>query len=88
MDEIVRRVEVGTVIFRPPASTLYAHRPFDSRQQLRSQRDLRKSEPCNSRPLPATQKGSQVAERNSHTVGARDGTAPHRRCCATLDFEG
>ena len=82
-DEIVRRVDVGTVIFQPPRFAL--HHRGGSGQQLRRQRRFR------GRPAPAPdprrhpEGERQVAER-TYTIGQTTSQAQDRQA-RDLDFE-
>ena len=82
-DEIVRRVEVGTVTFRPPASRfLTAAVP----QTNFGVNGLFEVGPMQFQTLIATQKGSAVAER-LFNVGTGSTSQPQDRTVRDLDFE-
>ena len=82
-DEIVRRVDVGTVNFQPPPSPLHHRR--GSRQQLRRQRGLRsRADPA---PDPRRHPEGQRRWPSGPTPSARPPARPQDRQVRDLDFE-
>ncbi|HEX2217300.1 MAG TPA: cell surface protein SprA [Gemmatimonadales bacterium] len=81
-DEIVRRVEVGTVQFRPPPSRFITAAIPTSNFGVNAQFEVGR---VTLQTLAATQKGSQVAER-TYTVGQTT-SQPQDRRVRDLDFE-
>ena len=81
-DEIVRRVEVGTVTFRPPTSRFITAAIPANNFGVNASFEVG---PVQLQALAATQKGSQVAER-TYTVGQTT-SQPQDRQLRDLDFE-
>jgi len=81
-DEIVRRVDVGTVIFQPPPSRFITAAVPSSNFGVNATFEVG---PIQLQTLAATQKGSVVAER-TYTVGATTTQAQDRQV-RDLDFE-
>jgi len=81
-DEIVRRVEVGTVTFRPPASRFITASIPANNFGVNATFEVGALQ---LQTIAATQKGSQVAER-TYTVGATT-VQPQDRLLRDLDFE-
>src|SRR4051812_5819168 len=81
-DEIVRRVEVGTVSFQPPQSRFITAAIPSNNFGVNAQFELG---PFQVQTLLATQKGSQVAER-TYSVGQTT-SQPEDRQLRDLDFE-
>ncbi len=82
-DEIVRRVEVGTVVFRPPASRFLTAAIPANNFGVNATFDLGA---FTFQGIAATQKGSVVAER-TYQVGSTV-VQPQDREARDLDFEG
>ena len=82
-DEIIRRIEVGTVTV--PASPLPLHHRRRSRPTTSASTPRFEVGPVQFQTLAATQKGSQVAER-IYTVGQTT-SQPQDRQVRDLDFE-
>jgi len=82
-DEIVRRVEVGSVTFRPPPSRFLTAAVPRSNFGVNG---LFEVGPMQFQTLVATQKGSAVAER-TYTVGGTGTSQPQDRAVRDLDFE-
>ncbi|HEU4698309.1 MAG TPA: hypothetical protein VFS40_03965 [Gemmatimonadales bacterium] len=81
-DEIIRRIEVGTVSFRPPASRFLTAAIPANNFGVNATFEVG---PVQVQTLAATQKGSVVAER-TYTVG-QTATTPQDRQVRDLDFE-
>jgi len=81
-DEIVRRIEVGTVTFQPPASRFITAAIPANNFGVNARFEVG---PLQFQTLAATQKGSQVAER-VYTVGQTT-SQPQDRQLRDLDFE-
>jgi Motility related/secretion protein len=81
-DEIVRRVDVGTVVFRPPPSRFITAAVPASNFGVNATFDVG---PIELQTLAATQKGSVIAER-TYTVGQTTTQAQDRQV-RDLDFE-
>lgn len=81
-DEIVRRVDVGTVVFQPPPSRFITAAVPSSNFGVNATFEVG---PIQLQTLAATQKGSVVAER-TYTVGATTTQAQDRQV-RDLDFE-
>jgi hypothetical protein len=81
-DEIIRRVEVGTVNFQPPPSRFITAAIPSNNFGVNAQFEVG---PFQIQTLAATQKGSQVAER-VYTVGQTT-SQPQDRQLRDLDFE-
>ncbi len=81
-DEIVRRVEVGTVTFQPPASRFITSAVPATNFGVNATFEVG---PIQLQTLAATQKGSVVAER-TYTIGATTSQAQDRQL-RDLDFE-
>ena len=81
-DEIVRRIEVGTVSFQPPQSRFITAAIPANNFGVNAQFEVG---PFQIQTLAATQKGSQVAER-SYTIGQTT-SQPQDRQLRDLDFE-
>ena len=81
-DEIVRRVEIGTVQFRPPPSRFITAAIPTSNFGVNASFEVGR---VRLQALAATQKGSQVAER-TYTVGQTT-SQPQDRRVRDLDFE-
>ena len=81
-DEIVRRVDVGTVVFQPPPSRFISAAVPASNFGVNATFEVG---PVQLQTLAATQKGSQVAER-TYTVGETTTQAQDRQL-RDLDFE-
>jgi hypothetical protein len=81
-DEIVRRVDVGTVVFQPPPSRFISAAVPASNFGVNATFQVG---PVQLQALAATQKGSQVAER-TYTVGQTTTQAQDRQV-RDLDFE-
>jgi hypothetical protein len=82
-DEVVRRVEVGSVTFRPPPSRFLAAAIPRSNFGVNAQFEVG---PVQFQGLAATQKGSALAER-VFTVGGLETSSPQDRQLRDLDFE-
>lgn len=82
-DEIVRRVEVGSVTFRPPPSRFLTAAVPRSNFGING---LFEVGPMQFQTLFATQKGSAVAER-VYTIGGTGSSQPQDRAVRDLDFE-
>ncbi len=82
-DEVVRRVEVGTVVFRPPASRFITANIPANNFGINATFDIGA---FTIQGIAATQKGSVMAERN-YTVGNTT-VQPQDREARDLDFEG
>ena len=82
-DEIVRRVEVGSVTFRPPPSRFLTAAVPSSNFGING---LFEVGPMQFQTLFATQKGSAVAQR-VFTVGGGGSSQPQDRAVRDLDFE-
>ncbi len=82
-DEIVRRVEVGSVTFRPPPSRFLTAAVPSSNFGING---LFEVGPMQFQTLFATQKGSAVAER-VFTIGGTGASQPQDRAVRDLDFE-
>jgi len=82
-DEVVRRVEVGTVTFRPPASRFLSAAIPGNNFGINATFEIGA---LTLQGIAATQKGSEVAER-SYTVGGTT-VQPQDRQVRDLDFEG
>ena len=81
-DEIVRRVDVGTVLFQPPASRFITAAVPANNFGVNAVFDLG---PLQLQTLAATQKGSVMAER-TYTIGQTTSQAQDRQA-RDLDFE-
>ncbi|MBA3445480.1 MAG: cell surface protein SprA [Gemmatimonadales bacterium] len=81
-DEIIRRIEVGTVTFQPPASRFITAAIPANNFGVNARFEVGSFQ---FQALAATQKGSQVAER-SYTVGQTT-SQPQDRQLRDLDFE-
>ena len=81
-DEIVRRVDVGTVVFQPPPSRFITAAVPANNFGVNATFELG---PVQLQTLAATQKGSVVAER-TYTVGQTTSQAQDRQA-RDLDFE-
>ncbi|HET9293190.1 MAG TPA: cell surface protein SprA [Gemmatimonadales bacterium] len=81
-DEIVRRVEVGTVTFRPPASRFLTSAIPNNNFGINATFEVG---PFQLQGMAATQEGSVVTER-TYTVGATT-SQPQDRQVRDLDFE-
>jgi hypothetical protein len=81
-DEIIRRVDVGTVVFQPPPSRFISAAVPASNFGVNATFEVG---PVQLQTLAATQKGSQVAER-TYTVGETTTQAQDRQV-RDLDFE-
>jgi hypothetical protein len=81
-DEIVRRIEVGTVTFEPPASRFITAAIPSNNFGVNAQFEVG---PLQFQTLAATQKGSQVANR-VYTIGQTT-SQPQDRQVRDLDFE-
>jgi hypothetical protein len=81
-DEIVRRVEVGTVTFLPPRSRFMTASVPTNNFGVNARFEVG---PVQVQTLAATQKGSQVAER-TYTIGQTSSQA-QARVARDLDFE-
>ncbi|MBA3497526.1 MAG: cell surface protein SprA, partial [Gemmatimonadales bacterium] len=81
-DEIVRRVDVGTVVFQPPASRFITAAVPANNFGINATFEVG---PVQLQTLAATQKGSVVAER-TYTVGQTTSQAQDRQL-RDLDFE-
>jgi hypothetical protein len=81
-DEVVRRVEVGSITFRPPPSRFITAAIPSSNFGVNATFDIGRFQV---QALAATQKGSQVATR-TFTVGATT-SAPQDRQIRDVDFE-
>ena len=81
-DEIVRRIEVGTVTFRPPASRFITAAIPANNFGVNASFEVGSLQ---IQTLAATQKGSQVASR-TYTVG-QTASQPQDRSARDLDFE-
>ncbi len=81
-DEIVRRIEVGTVTFRPPPSRFITAALPTSNFGVNATFEVG---PVQVQALAATQKGSTVGTR-TYVVGATT-TSPQDRALRDLDFE-
>jgi hypothetical protein len=81
-DEIIRRIEVGTVTFQPPQSRFITAAIPANNFGVNARFDVGSFQ---FQALAATQKGSQVAER-SYTVGQTT-SQPQDRQLRDLDFE-
>ena len=81
-DEIVRRIEVGTVTFQPPQSRFITAAIPSNNFGINARFEVG---PFQFQTLAATQKGSQVAER-VYTVGQTT-SQPQDRQVRDLDFE-
>lgn len=81
-DEIIRRIEVGTVTFQPPQSRFITAAIPSNNFGINARFEVGSFE---FQALAATQKGSQVAER-SYTVGQTT-SQPQDRQLRDLDFE-
>ena len=81
-DEIVRRVEVGTVVFRPPASRFITSAVPATNFGINATFEVGALQ---FQTLAATQKGSVVAER-TYTIGATTSQAQDKQI-RDLDFE-
>jgi hypothetical protein len=77
-DEIVRRVEVGTVTFRPPASRFITASIPANNFGVNATFE---SELCNSRPSPRLRRGAK--SQNGITRSAPRRYSPRIGCCAT-----
>ena len=82
-DEIVQRVEVGSVTFRPPPSRFLAAAIPRSNFGVNATFEVG---PIQFQALAATQKGSALAER-TFTVGGLETSSPQDRQIRDLDFE-
>ena len=82
-DEIVRRVEVGSVTFRPPPSRFLTAAVPSSNFGVNG---LFEVGPMQFQTLFATQKGSAVAQR-VFTIGGTGASQPQDRAVRDLDFE-
>jgi hypothetical protein len=81
-DEIIRRIEVGTVTFRPPQSRFITAAIPTNNFGINASFEVG---PIQLQALAATQKGSQVADR-VYTVG-QTSSQPQDRHVRDLDFE-
>ncbi|HEV7367307.1 MAG TPA: hypothetical protein VGN76_15790 [Gemmatimonadales bacterium] len=81
-DEIIRRIEVGTVTFQPPQSRFITAAIPTNNFGVNAKFEIG---PWAVQTLAATQKGSQVAER-TYTVGQTT-SQPQDRQARDLDFE-
>jgi hypothetical protein len=82
-DEIVKRVEVGTVTFQPPPSRFLTAAVPSSNFGVNAQFEVG---PMQFQTLFATQKGSSVAQR-TFQIGTGTTSAPQDRLLRDLDFE-
>ena len=81
-DEIIRRIEVGTVTFQPPPSRFITAAIPTNNFGVNARFEVG---PIQLQTLAATQKGSQVAER-MYTIGQTT-SQPQNRQVRDLDFE-
>ena len=82
-DEVVRRVEVGTVTFRPPPSRFLTAAIPSNNFGINATFEVG---PMQFQALAATQKGSALATR-SYTIGGTQSSQPQARQVRDLDFE-
>jgi hypothetical protein len=82
-DEVVRRVEVGTVTFRPPPSRFLTAAIPSNNFGINATFEVG---PVQFQALAATQKGSALATR-TYTIGGTQSSQPQSRQVRDLDFE-
>ena len=82
-DEVLRRVEVGTVSFRPPPSRFLTAAIPTNNFGINATFEVG---PMQFQALAATQKGSALATR-TYTIGGTQSTQPQARQVRDLDFE-
>lgn len=82
-DEVVRRVEVGTVTFRPPPSRFLTAAIPSNNFGVNATFEVG---PMQFQALAATQKGSALATR-TYTIGGTESSQPQSRQVRDLDFE-